>query len=125
MPTLFTALRAHAQRQKAEPQKARPTFPAGIPAGGQPDYTAEGATHQKKIKKEPKRNLSAVSRVWSFVLAVGFPLPGLQSSFEDKTRKTLVGIGSCRLVTPLTQLKAVKEMSRGCASTSVQFVNAA
>jgi hypothetical protein len=94
-------------------------------------HRRQKAPRPKRKLKEPKRNLtkckpaSAVSRVWSFVLAAGFPLPGLQSSFEDKTRKTLVGIGSCRLVTPLTQLKAVKEMSRGCASTSVQFVNAA
>ena len=35
----------------------------------------------------------AVSRIWSLVLAVGFPVLGLLSSFEDKTRKTLVGIG--------------------------------
>jgi hypothetical protein len=95
----------------------KPAPPAGIPAGCQPDYTQswlhrrQKAPRPKRKLKEPKRNLtkckpaSAVSRVWSFVLAAGFPLPGLQSSFEDKTRKTLVGIGSCRLVTPLTQLK--------------------
>lgn len=35
----------------------------------------------------------AVSRIWSLVLAIGFPVVGLLSSFEDKTRKILVGIG--------------------------------
>jgi len=35
----------------------------------------------------------AVSRIWSLVLAVGFLVVGLLSSFEDKTRKILVGIG--------------------------------
>ena len=35
----------------------------------------------------------AVSRVWNLVLAVGFPLVGILSSFEEKTKKILVGIG--------------------------------
>ena len=44
--------------------------------------------------------VSAVSRIWSLVLAVGFPLLGLMSSFEDKTRKTLVGIGIATILVP-------------------------
>ena len=34
------------------------------------------------------------------MLAVGFPLLGLLSSFEDKTRKTLVGIGITTILGP-------------------------
>ena len=41
-----------------------------------------------------------VSRIWNLVLAVGFPLLGLLSSFEDKTRKTLVGIGITTILVP-------------------------
>jgi hypothetical protein len=44
--------------------------------------------------------VSVVSRIWSLVLAVGFPLLGLLSSFEDKTRKTLVGIGIATILVP-------------------------
>lgn len=44
--------------------------------------------------------VSAVSRIWSLVLAVGFPLLGLLSSFDDKTRKTLVGIGIATILVP-------------------------
>jgi hypothetical protein len=39
------------------------------------------------------KSLSAVSRIWSLVLAVGFPVLGLLASFKEDTRKTLVGIG--------------------------------
>jgi hypothetical protein len=35
----------------------------------------------------------AVSRIWNLVLAIAFPLVGILSSFEDKTKKILVGIG--------------------------------
>ena len=41
MPTLFTALRAHTQRRKAQPKKAQPTVSAVVPAAGQTGYTAE------------------------------------------------------------------------------------
>ena len=44
--------------------------------------------------------LSAVSRIWSMVPATGFPLLGLLSSFEDRTRKTLVGIGIATILVP-------------------------
>jgi len=91
--------------KKQNLKKPAPRFPLEFRLEANRITRQKAPRTKKKIKKEPKRNLSAVSRVWSFVLAVGFPLPGLQSSFEDKTRRTLVGIGSCRLVTPLTQLK--------------------
>jgi len=42
----------------------------------------------------------AVSRVWNIVLAVGFPIVGLVSSFEDSTKKTLVGIGVATILMP-------------------------
>jgi hypothetical protein len=44
--------------------------------------------------------VSPLSRIWSLVLAVGFPLLGLLSSFEDKTRITLVGIGIMTILVP-------------------------
>jgi hypothetical protein len=42
----------------------------------------------------------AVSRIWSLVLAVGFPVLGLVSSFQDSIRKTLVGIGISTILVP-------------------------
>jgi hypothetical protein len=41
-----------------------------------------------------------VSRIWSLVLAVGFPVLGLVSSFQDNIRKTLVGIGISTILVP-------------------------
>jgi hypothetical protein len=40
------------------------------------------------------------SRVWNILLAVGFPLLGLMSSFEGSTKKTLVGIGVSTILIP-------------------------
>jgi hypothetical protein len=42
----------------------------------------------------------AASRAWNILLAVGFPLVGLASSFEDGTRKTLIGIGVATILIP-------------------------
>jgi hypothetical protein len=42
----------------------------------------------------------AASRVWNILLAVGFPLLGLLSSFKDGTKKTLVGIGISTILIP-------------------------
>jgi hypothetical protein len=42
----------------------------------------------------------ATSRVWNILLAVGFPLVGLLSSFEDGTKRTLVGIGISTILIP-------------------------
>jgi hypothetical protein len=44
--------------------------------------------------------VSAVRRIWNLVLAIGFPLLGLLSSFEDRMRKTLVGIGIATILVP-------------------------
>ena len=96
MPTLFTALRAHAQRQRAQPKKARPTVPAGVPAEGQPVYMAEmvaapaEAPRTKRKLKEPNRKMSlrdrflinrkAVAR--RKVIVVGGGFAGLSAAFE-------------------------------------------
>jgi hypothetical protein len=41
-----------------------------------------------------------VSRIWSLVLAVGLPVLGLVSSFQDNIRKTLLGIGITTILFP-------------------------
>jgi hypothetical protein len=44
--------------------------------------------------------VSPLSRIWKLVLAVGFPLLGLLSSFEKDKRITLVGIGIMTILVP-------------------------
>src|SRR6202795_5284914 len=41
-----------------------------------------------------------MNRIWKLVLAVGFPLLGLLSSFEKDNRMTLVGIGIMTILVP-------------------------
>ena len=44
--------------------------------------------------------MPVVSRIWSLVLAVGLPVLGLVSSFQDNIRKTLLGIGITTILFP-------------------------
>ena len=44
--------------------------------------------------------VSPLSRIWKLVLAVGFPLLGLLSSFEKDKRMILVGIGIMTILVP-------------------------
>jgi monoamine oxidase len=96
MPTLFTALRAHAQQRKARPKKAQPTVSAGIPTVGQPVYTAEmvavpaEAPRTVRKLKEPKRKTSLRDRFVinrkavrpRKVVVVGGGFAGLAAGYE-------------------------------------------
>jgi monoamine oxidase len=96
MPTLFTALRAHTQRQKAPRKNAQATVSAVVPAAGQPGYTAEivavpaEAPRTARELNEPKRKMSLRDRFLinrkavglRKVIVVGGGFAGLSGAYE-------------------------------------------
>jgi monoamine oxidase len=96
MPTLFTALRAHAQRQRAQPKKRQTTAPFPLQIEGQPVYTAEilglpiEAPRPKRKLKEPARKMSLRDRFLTnreaagrrTIIIVGGGFAGLSAAYE-------------------------------------------
>ena len=95
MPTLFTALQAHAQRAKRKPETVAPRL-EGVPTGAAPGYVAELVTMKTKAPrakrklKEPTEKVSLLDRfrVRAFkdkrrqVIVVGGGFAGLSAAFE-------------------------------------------
>lgn len=96
MPTLFTALRAHTQRQRAQPKQAQPTVSTLPSVAGQPLYTAEVVTVPQEAPRtprklnEPKRKMSLRDRFvinrkaveGREVVVVGGGFAGLSAAYE-------------------------------------------